>query len=236
MIKIYCQNDQLCFVEKPAGTLSVPSRLGLKDTRIVVGKELETQLVRKIYPLHRLDFEVSGLMVFALTEMSHRLVSQEWESKNVKKTYRALSLSKNLDLKTGINGTWRSVLAKGKKRAFEAEWGKPAITEWEILDQFLLDSTEKIIWWQLSPITGRSHQLRFELSKNETPILGDFLYGAPKTSRNQILAENEIALRSHSIEFSTQFKAQNPTLFKDLPSVFVAEDTLSHTYLRLTRS
>ena len=62
--QILFQNRDFIYVNKPAMVLSVPPRFPEKDQRDVLGKDLEKQLGVSIFPVHRLDFEVSGIIVF----------------------------------------------------------------------------------------------------------------------------------------------------------------------------
>ncbi len=177
--KIVFENESWIVVEKPAQYLSVPSRMGRDDSRPVVGLLLQDHLGQQIFPVHRLDFEVSGLLIFAKNEKAHRFGNQIFETSQVQKTYRALSLvSPEAHFNFGKpHQEWVSKILKGKKRSYESPVGKNSVTQ-----VFFLE-TRKILdrefWvWNLNPITGRSHQLRFEMYKHKMPILGDSLYGS----------------------------------------------------------
>ena len=190
MITIHFRNDHIVFVDKPSGYLSVPSRMGAQDPRPVLGLELQAQLGQPVYPVHRLDFEVSGLMVFALTPEAHRSLNQSFEKHQVIKTYQAYSQRGNFQV--GISGTWKCHMLKGKKRAYEKPWGDLAVTEFEVIDHWGAEYYE----WRLRPKTGRSHQLRYELFRHGSPILGDALYQS-----EVVLEKDRIALRSVSLSF-----------------------------------
>ena len=71
-LEIVFQNQHFCCVNKPAAWLSVYSRMGAMDPRPVVGKALEAQLACRVWPCHRLDEDVSGLLLFALNEKAHK--------------------------------------------------------------------------------------------------------------------------------------------------------------------
>lgn len=180
-------------VEKEAGWLTVPSRQGVADERPVLGKKLEEELGRQVFPVHRLDFEVSGLVLFALTAEAHRVANGWFENHQVKKLYQALTENRSAEvLSQGQEFEWKCLLARGKKRAYEQAQGKPSVTR----ARFLGERTQGLAW-ELEPITGRSHQLRFELARHGYPILGDKLYGA------ETLWSQGIALRSVELRFET---------------------------------
>jgi tRNA pseudouridine32 synthase/23S rRNA pseudouridine746 synthase len=85
---------------------------------------------------------------------------------------------------------WRSRLVRGKRRAFEAAHGKDSLTRARL-------TVAARGLWELQPVTGRAHQLRFEMAKNGHPILGDVLYGGPPPAD----PTQGIALRAIRLEF-----------------------------------
>lgn len=191
MISKIFENENYIVVNKPSGVLSVPSRLGIRETRPVLGIELEKELEVRLFPVHRLDFEVSGAILFAKNKLAHQIANDSFLHKKVKKTYQALT-KRNPQFQAGESMLWTSKLVRGKKRTFEADYGKDSITQAQVL---AFNSVH--MHWGLEPITGRSHQLRFELSKRGCAILGDRLYGG-----DPIEVPNTILLQSISISHS----------------------------------
>lgn len=182
------ENENFVAVDKPPLWLSTPSRMGTSDSRPCLGTRLQTEMKCQLYPLHRLDFEVSGLIVFAKNPDSQRLASAAFEDHTVRKCYQAITNGPSDELKLGFESAWHSQLAKGKKRAFLSKSGKDCVT-----NATAVAIQDGKIHWLLRPLTGRPHQLRFELSHRGFPILGDLLYGS-----DQIWPQG-IALRSVSI-------------------------------------
>lgn len=186
---IIFQSSELIAVDKPHGWLTTPARLA-GDPRPCLGRELQRQVGRQIFPVHRLDYEVSGLTLWALTAEAHREAQEWFEHARVRKLYQAFST-----LKTGAPrewSEWKSNLVRGKKRTFAAAHGKPSITLARAVRDF-----EPHLQWELVAVTGRPHQLRFEMSQRGFPIVGDVLYGGEKTSR-----EGWLALRAVEIDLS----------------------------------
>jgi tRNA pseudouridine32 synthase/23S rRNA pseudouridine746 synthase len=64
-MKIHFQNEAFVILDKDSGVLSVPSRFPDRDERLVAGLELEKLLSKQVFPVHRLDCEVSGILLFA---------------------------------------------------------------------------------------------------------------------------------------------------------------------------
>lgn len=188
-LKIVVDNKDLVAVDKPAGTLSVPSRIGNEDTRRCIGIELQKELGHKLYPVHRLDFEVSGILVFAKNNSTQTILNQAFESRAMQKKYEAYTGFTELPERDDFH--WQSLIVRGKKRSFDAPHGKPASTKAKILNR-----QSHRLHWHLWPETGRPHQLRWHLAKAGFPILGDALYGS------QVLFQDKaIALRHIELEF-----------------------------------
>ena len=212
--EILFQNSKLVVVQKPACTLSVPAR-DHNDPRRVLGRELEEHLHTKIYPIHRLDFEVAGPMIYALDSNAHREFCQAFENHSIKKTYQAIGITESKTTLHGLNlgkeELWCSKLVRGKKRTFEAPHGKESYTLAKLLEQreTKLGVLHLI---ELSPKTGRPHQLRFEMMKHHMPIVGDSLYGSGLKYRN---SEN-IALLATKLELSSALSEK-----WEIPSVFI---------------
>ncbi|MBC7743157.1 MAG: RNA pseudouridine synthase [Bdellovibrionaceae bacterium] len=204
MLNIIFQNENFVVCDKPAAVLSVPAR-ERNDVRPCLGLQLQKELRSQIFPVHRLDFEVSGLIIFARTVLSHK-ISQRWfEKKEVQKKYLATANQQdfshwpvgiNTDRATiaanpGQQYIWKTQILRGKKRSFESnqgDWAETKATIYEVKDF----KTQ----WQLYPLTGRPHQLRLEMSRRGFPIDGDELYGS-KVKLNR----PGIALRAVEIDF-----------------------------------
>jgi tRNA pseudouridine32 synthase / 23S rRNA pseudouridine746 synthase len=209
MYSLIFENESAVVADKPHGWLTTPGR-DAADPRPVLGLELQKRAGAQIYPVHRLDFEVSGLVIFAKTAVAHREMQGWFERGDIQKTYQAFSrvmsaqeaavgaeeaLEPGSHAASGAVGAWRvwkSRLARGKKRAFEAAHGKDSLTHARIVS-----IEREYARWELMPLTGRPHQLRYEMHKHKFPILGDTLYGgAPWTAHG----ENAIALRAVKLD------------------------------------
>ena len=204
-LKPVFENEFFIVLDKEAGVLTTPARFS-DDPRPCLGTELQKTLGQQIFPVHRLDYEVSGLVLYALTADSHRAANGWFENKQIQKTYRAETTGPNFDhwpknlaraeienLVKGEKYIWQCRLLKGKKRSFESAQGKESITQ-----ATYLGLNYGYHEWDLNPVTGRSHQLRYELSRHGFPIVGDALYGS-KESRGA----DRIALRSYLLDFSS---------------------------------
>lgn len=190
MIPVLFENEHFVVVDKPAGYLSVPSRMPGIDERRVVGTLLQDQVKTQIFPVHRLDFEVSGILLFAKTAQAHRSGNNWFENKKVQKIYSCISAN-SVAFEPGQNYEWKCQLLRGKKRAYESPAGKPSLTRAQLLKR-----SEKGLVWNLEPVTGRAHQLRYEMYRHQMPILGDRLYGSQVS-----WGDEGIALRAFQLHF-----------------------------------
>lgn len=191
---IVFENDAFLVLDKPMGWLSIPGRMGKEDPRPCIRTYWEAEKKQKLLPCHRLDCEVSGLLMLAKTEVAHREANGWFEEKIVQKSYEAIT--EMITPPTGKSFLWKSQLLKGKKRAYVSPVGKLAVTQAEFQNQLKFNGASAGLW-KLNPQTGRSHQLRFELANQGYPIVGDTLYGSTVPFK-----DGGIALRAVSLDFS----------------------------------
>lgn len=167
--RILHDDHEILLVDKPAGLLSVPGR----------GEDRADCLINRLRPLypevllvHRLDLDTSGVMVFALTPHAQRNLGRQFEDRQTKKTYIA-RLHGHLEPKSGRVDLPLIVDWPNRPRQHvNHETGRPAQTDWRVI-RHEADGTTRV---RLTPITGRSHQLRVHMMELGHPILGDPLY------------------------------------------------------------
>jgi tRNA pseudouridine32 synthase / 23S rRNA pseudouridine746 synthase len=201
------EDQEWLAVWKPAHWLSVPSRLGSRDPRPNVGRHLETMLGCTLFPVHRLDEGVEGVLLFAKTPKCHRDLCMWFEGRHVHKTYEAITARQPKpwihggeialnEITFGKNLSIQNKISKGKRRAFvDPKNGKEALSQLTAMHPF--SAAAPFLQWRLSPHTGRSHQLRLHMALLGFPILGDHLYGSCYSDSNGC-----ILLRSVSVEFA----------------------------------
>ncbi len=162
-------DHEILVVDKPAGLLSVPGKGEDKADCLI-------ERLRGAFPeillVHRLDMDTSGVMIFGLTPHAQRHLGLQFENRQTKKHYLA-RLWGHLAPKEGrvdlpLIVDWPN----RPKQHVNFETGKPAQTDWRVL-RHDPDCTTRV---RLTPLTGRSHQLRVHMRELGHAILGDPLY------------------------------------------------------------
>lgn len=193
---IVWQNENFLVADKPPEWLSVPGRQGQSDTRPVAGLFLQDACDHRLWPVNRLDYEVSGLLLFAFNPDAHRDAGRWFEAHTVQKSYETWTdLCEKRQLSPGQKFEWTSKILRGKKRAYEHGAGKLAKTRTKFEGTVMFRETN-VAFWTVEPLTGRSHQIRYEMARQGFPVVGDELYGS-KTS-----FDKGIALRAVQLDFS----------------------------------
>lgn len=123
--------------------------------------------------VHRLDMETSGLMVFARGIDAQRAISRAFEQRAVSKYYVAVTFGVIEDDAGTINLPLICDWPNRPRQMVDHTIGKPATTHFEVLARDALTQRTRV---GLTPITGRSHQLRVHLASLGHPIIGDSLY------------------------------------------------------------
>jgi tRNA pseudouridine32 synthase/23S rRNA pseudouridine746 synthase len=174
-LNILYKDDHLLIVNKPAGLLSVPGKGSDKQDCMISRVQAE-------YPqaliTHRLDMATSGILVIALDAKTHSLVSQLFQHKQIHKRYIALVDGQPNPSQGKISLPLICDWPNRPMQIVDHEHGKPSTTLYKILSFDEHTNTSKI---ELTPITGRTHQLRLHMQAIGHAILGDILYADDST-------------------------------------------------------
>jgi RluA family pseudouridine synthase len=169
-IPIVHQDGRLLVVDKPEGLSSIPER----DPGVPsVQKILESARCERLWVVHRLDKEVSGLLLFARDADAHRTLSMAFTDRRIDKTYAAVTHGV-LAEDSGIIDKPIMEFGSGRMGVDERR-GKPSRTEWRVIRR-RAGHTEV----EAHPITGRRHQLRVHFYSIGHALVGDPRYGDPK--------------------------------------------------------
>jgi 23S rRNA pseudouridine1911/1915/1917 synthase len=180
-LSIFYEDQDLLVLDKPAGLVVHPAPGNYSGTLVHallfhcldlsgIGGVLRPGIV------HRLDKDTSGLMVVAKNDISHQRLIHQFQTGKVTKEYQALIWGLPLKSRGRIEKPIGRHPIQRKKMAINAVHGKPAVTEWQVIERF----SRGITWLNLVLKTGRTHQIRVHLSSQGWPVVGDPLYGGKK--------------------------------------------------------
>jgi 23S rRNA pseudouridine955/2504/2580 synthase/23S rRNA pseudouridine1911/1915/1917 synthase len=209
VLDILYLDDHVAAVNKPPGVPVVPLRSGEgASLHELLGAHLCGE---RLYVVHRIDREASGVVVFAREKETHRALSLMFEHRQVKKTYLAVVRGRpdpaagtiELPLECDPRDPTRMVVAR--------RGGKPSRTDYRTLDVFHGYSLV-----ELKAVTGRMHQLRVHLAAIGNPLAVDPVYGGseslylsefkrdyrPKKNREERPLISRLSLHARDIRFN----------------------------------
>jgi len=217
-LTILYEDDHILVVDKPAGLLTIATERERSRTAYAV----LTDYVRKgnprsrnrLFIVHRLDRETSGVLVFAKTEEAKFRLQNSWQD-----TEKKYLVAVNGRV-ARPSGTITSRLAENRAHTVystrEAAEGKIASTAYRVLRQ-----TERFSLLEVDLLTGRKHQIRVHLAEIGHPVVGDPRYGKgasaggahPRPSRGLALHAKSLAFVHPASGERVSFEAPVPRLF-----------------------
>jgi len=211
MLPILFENDDIIAVDKPEGLASIPERQKTAPN-VLAQLSPPTGSGHKIYVVHRLDKDASGVILFAKNARTHKYLSRQFTSRTVKKTYLALVHSVVAENRGVIDKPLRQ-FASGRV-AVDTAGGKPSVTEFEAVEQF--DSHTLV---RAYPLTGRLHQLRVHFYSIGHPIVGDRLYGQKNPQIDLGAKYSRLMLHAEKITFQLP-SGEGLTIESPIPDSF----------------
>ncbi|HQT66226.1 MAG: RNA pseudouridine synthase [Rhodospirillales bacterium 20-60-12] len=174
--RILYRDDDVIVFDKPSG-LATQGGKGISvhlDGMLDALRFEQTQRPRLV---HRLDRETSGVILIARHAKAAAKLAALFRGRDIEKTYWAIVLGRPMPLEGRIDQPLLKLADHGATRTIPAarddEDADRALTDYQTLDY----AGSKFSWLALSPLTGRTHQLRAHTAAMGTPILGDAMYG-----------------------------------------------------------
>ena len=202
-IEIIYEDGDALVVNKPSGLTVHPKNISddsatltravLKSRPEIAGVGDDPQMRPGI--VHRLDKDVSGVMIIAKTNKAFAHLKSQFQNRLVEKEYIALVNGK---MEKGI-GTISFKIARSKRSGKmvarpQSQEGKDAITEYEVLQKF-----PNATLLSVKIMTGRTHQIRAHFSAIGHPIVGDKLYKSSKSARSAKLQLDRVFLHAKQL-------------------------------------
>lgn len=178
---LFCEHD-IVVCMKPVGL----------DSEHDVPAALAEQLGGDIYPIHRLDKNVGGVMVFARTKQAASVLSQCVQNGDLIKEYVALTHGQ-----PPAYGDWEDLLFKDsrKNKVFVVNKQRVGVKKARLIYQILSPGANTLV--QIRLYTGRSHQIRVQFSSRGFPLVGDHKYGSRAVQTEPLLFSARITFPYH---------------------------------------
>jgi len=210
-LKILYEDRDLLVVNKAPGLLTVRTE-GVREKTATF---LLNEYVRKgnpksphrVFVVHRLDKDTSGVLLFAKSESAKRFLQDEWQ--NFKKTYYAVVRGGPSEGEGVLTSYLAENSAHNMYSVKDPAKGKLAKTGFKVIQE---SGGHSLL--ELDLLTGRKNQIRVQLAEEGCPVLGDKKYGAKKKGAKRL------ALHAGSLQFVHPHSKQSITLTAPTPSYF----------------
>ncbi len=205
-LKILYRDDYLVAADKPSGLLVHRTKIDAGERRFAV-QTLRDQLGRHVYPLHRLDKGTSGVLLFAFDRTTARLAASAFARRRVRKTYLAVVRGwpeQSGEIDRPLDPVYDRILGApgGPVRAALTRYRRLATVELPYrVDRY---PSSRYALMELTPGTGRRHQLRRHLAHDAHPIIGDSTYGKGRHNRlfRELFGINRLLLACTGIDLA----------------------------------
>ena len=209
-LDIIYQDNDIVVLNKPSGLLTVPGRLpehqDCLQNRVL--KVLPTATI-----VHRLDMATSGIILLALNKPAHVNISRQFEKRLTQKNYIARVFGKVEKSQGSVDQPLICDWPNRPKQKVDHEQGKAALTHYRVLSYDKNNDNQITTLLALTPVTGRSHQLRVHMLCLGHPIIGDRLYAHPLA----LSASNRLQLHAQMLQIAHPVSEQTLTFTKDCP-------------------
>jgi tRNA pseudouridine32 synthase / 23S rRNA pseudouridine746 synthase len=197
-ITVLHQDRDLLILNKPADLLTVPGR-GVDKQDCLIHRTLKHYPSARI--VHRLDMATSGIVIMALNHSAQAAMGSLFAQRKIKKVYIAI-VAGNIAEQVSTSGMVDLPLIcdweNRPKQIVDTEKGKTAQTHFKSI---AYDNKNDISLVELTPITGRSHQLRVHMLALGHPIIGDYFYAPENIKRKSV----RLLLHAQEVSFEHPF-------------------------------
>nr|WP_208493113.1 pseudouridine synthase [Spirosoma utsteinense] len=220
-LPILYQTGDLVAINKPHGLLVHRSPIASDAAEFAV-QLLRNQLGQRVYPVHRLDRKTGGVLLFALNEVMNATMQQQFMEGAVSKTYLAIVRGYTPDEQAIDYPLRRDDGNGGLGTLQDAFTALKTLRRTEVNVPFGKHPTSRYSLVELTPTTGRMHQLRKHMAHILHPIIGDRPHGCNK--QNKLFLEqfsmNTMLLHARQIQFKHPISEETITVIAPLQAEF----------------
>ncbi len=211
-VPIIYLDDRVAAADKPPRLTVVPA--AGDPGRDCLRFRLESQLGAKLWVVHRLDRDTSGIVLFARDAETHRALGAAFEARRVHKTYLAFTSGAPPD-REGLIDTPLHPARRGKARpARPREAGASSALTGYAVKRRWHRGAERVALVEARPETGRHHQVRVHLRSIGAPVLFDPLYGGGPAGRLLGAPANRLALHASRLAVPGAGPADEPLVLE----------------------
>lgn len=207
------EDRDILVVDKPAGLLTVSTERERERTAYFFLMEHvrrgNPKSRERVFIVHRLDKDTSGVLVFARSEQAKRHLQEHWNE--TRKTYLAVVHGHPKKAQDTITSYLAENSAHVVYSTSDKKQGKLSSTAYRVLKE-----TKNLALLEVDLLTGRKNQIRVHLSDIGHPIVGDRKYGDPKDP------QTKLALHAHSLTFDHPYSGDRLTFTAKPPRQFHA--------------
>jgi 23S rRNA pseudouridine1911/1915/1917 synthase len=195
-IPIIFEDDWLLVADKPSGLLTIPTpRNEARTLTSILNNDLiEREVAYRLHPCHRLDRETSGLVIYAKGKSVQQKMMDEFKARRVKKCYIAFV---------------RGCPAKSEGQIQNPIEGQSALTKYKVASR---KKDFSIV--EVSPVTGRTNQIRIHFKQLGNPVLGETKFAFRK---DFAVKAKRLCLHAQSLEFTHPVTHKTVRFTSELP-------------------
>ena len=212
-LEVLYEDNHLIAVNKPAGLVVQDNEYGLASLEHHVKSYIKIKYNKPgsvfLVCIHRLDTNVTGIVLFARTSKALTRMNDQFKNRLIQKTYAALIRRKPQPMAGTLEHWLKKDPKQNKTKLYheQQDGSKKAILHYEFIN-----TANHCFLLKVRPITGRPHQIRVQLARTFTGIVGDVKYGQTKPT-----SDKSIYLHALGLSFVHPVSKENLNLHAPMP-------------------
>ena len=212
-IEVLYEDNHLIAVNKPAGLVVQDNEHGLPSLEEHVKEYIRVKYDKPgavfLGCIHRLDTNVTGIVLFARTSKALVRMNEQFKDRTINKTYAALIRNKPQPMPGTLTHWLKKDPKQNKTKLYEEEreGSKKAVLHYQFIN-----TANHCFLVKVNPVTGRPHQIRVQLARTFTGIIGDVKYGQTKPT-----SDKSIYLHALGLSFNHPVTKEKLNLYAPMP-------------------